>query len=287
MRPRRRLGLVLPVVVWINLCGQVSRAGDSGVQIKDLLSRHLDSIGSLEARTAAKDRVVQAGASYRILVGGSGKADGRGGFVSEGRKIRFMAKLPLVDYRGENFAFNGNSIGVAFANANQTRSAFGTFVLTQDVILRDGLFGGALSTSWPLFNLDGRNAKLILDGTRKVDGRQLYQVHYEPGKISEAKILLYFDPENFRHVKTIYSTSVGNNVGSTILDSSKLQAERSTLEERFSDFKTVDGLTLPTHWNIQFTLELPNGATTVTEWDFKDEQIKHNVGLDPRNFELK
>jgi hypothetical protein len=106
-------------------------------------------------------------------------------------------------------------------------------------------------------------------------------------KSTEVKIVLYFDLENFRHVKTVYSTSVANNVGATILDSSKLQAERSTLEERFSDFKTFDGLTLPTHWNIQFTRELPNGSTSVSEWDMKDSQIKHNVGLDPRNFELK
>lgn len=287
MRPRLILGTVLLLFIWSNVLIHVTYAGDSIVQVDELISRHLESIGAAGARGAAKDRVVQGAASYRILVGGSGKADGKAGFVSEGHKFRFIAKLPLIDYRGESIAFNGDSIGVAFANANQTRSAFGTFVLTQDVIVRDGLFGGVLSTAWPLLSLDDRHAKLILDGKRKIDGQQFYQVRYQPAKRSEATIFLYFDPGTFRHVKTVYSTSVANNVGATIVDSSKLQPERSTLEERFSDFKTVDGLNLPTHWNIQFTRELPNGSTSVTEWDVKSEQIRHNVGLDPKNFEIR
>jgi hypothetical protein len=76
-------------------------------------------------------------------------------------------------------------------------------------------------------------------------------------------------------------------VGADILQSSKLRAQRSQLEERFSDFKTVDGLTLPTHWNLQFTRELPDGSTTVSEWDLNEDQITNNMGLDSRNFQLK
>jgi len=159
--------------------------------------------------------------------------------------------------------------------------------VTQDVIVRDGLFGGVLSTAWPLLDMGDRKPRLIVDGLRKVDGRQLYQVRYQPAKRSEAVINLYFEPETFHHVKTVYSTSVGNNVGATITESSKLQPERTTLEERFSDFKTADGITLPTHWNIQFTRELPNGSTSVTEFDLKEDQIRNNVGLDPRNFDVK
>jgi hypothetical protein len=73
----------------------------------------------------------------------------------------------------------------------------------------------------------------------------------------------------------------------TIVGSVNVQHERNHLEERFSDFKAVDVLSLPTHWNLQFTLELPNGSTTVSEWDMKEDQIANNVGLDQRNFEMK
>jgi len=207
--------------------------------------------------------------------------------VSEGHKVRFMMKFPSVDYRGENIVFNENAISVSFANSNQSRSPFAYFISTQDVIIRDGLLGGVLSTAWPLLELEDRKARLTVDGLKKVDGRQLYQVHYEPSKRTEAQILLYFDPGTFRHVKTVYSTSAGNNMGADVTLSSKLLPERSSLEERFADFKTVDGLTLPTHWNLHFTRELPDGSTTISEWDLTEDDIRNNVGLDPRNFDVK
>jgi hypothetical protein len=285
-----RMLRILLALALISLLRGTSRAhgyaGDA-VTIEDLVARHLDAIGSADARTAAKTRVVQGAAAYRIVVGGSGRADGKTGLVSEGRKLRFMMKFTGVDYLGENLVFDGNGIGVSFANTNQSRSPFASFVSTQDVILREGLLGGVLTTGWALLDVAERKPKLTLEGLKRIDGQQVYQVRYVAHKRSDVQILLYFDQETFRHVKTVYSTSVANNVGATITESSKLLPERSTLEERFSDFKTVDGLTLPSHWNLQFTRELPNGSTTISEWDLKEDQITNNMGLDPRNFDLK
>jgi hypothetical protein len=257
------------------------------VTLEDLVAHHLDAIGSADARSAAKTRVVQGAAAYRIVVGGSGRADGKTGLVSEGHKLRFMMKFTGVDYLGENLVFDGNGIGVSFANTNQSRSPFASFVSTQDVILRDGLLGGVLITGWALLDVADRKPTLTLEGLKKIDGQQVYQVRYAPHKRSDVQIFLYFDQETFRHVKTVYSISLANNVGATITESSKLLPERTTLEERFSDFKTVDGLTLPSHWNLQFTRELPNGSTTISEWDLKEDQITNNMGLDPRNFAVK
>ncbi|MBZ5548067.1 MAG: hypothetical protein LAO22_08950 [Acidobacteriia bacterium] len=262
-------------------------AGDSAPKAAELVARHLDAIGSADARSAAKTRVVQGSATYNVVVGGGGRIEGKTGLVSEGRKMRFLMRFPQADYRGENVAFNGDSVGVAFANSSQSRSPFASFLTSQDVIVRDGLLGGVLSTGWGLLSVADPNPKLTVEGVKKVDGRPAYQVHYEPHKHSEVQIMLYFDCETFRHVKTVYSTSIANNVGASIVETSKLLPERNTLEERFSEFKTVDGLTLPTHWNIQFTRELPNGSTTISEWDLKEDQITNNMGLDPRNFELK
>lgn len=260
--------------------------GDSAIKPEDLVARHLDALGSKEARAAAKTRVVQGAAVYRILVGGGGLAEGKTGLVSEGRKLRFMMKFH-TDYRGETFVSNGDAVQVAFSNSNQSRSPLASFVTTYDVIVRDGLLGGVLSTGWALSDLADRKAKLVYEGLKKIDGRPVHQLRYEPGKHSDAQILLFFDADTFRHVKTVYSISVSNLPGATIVESVNLRPERSSLEERFSDFKTVDGLTLPTHWNLQFTRELPNGSTTVSEWDLKEDQIANNMGLDPKNFEVK
>jgi len=48
-----------------------------------LLQRHLDSIGSAEARANVKSRVVEGTATYRVLVGGSGEIGGKCIMVSE------------------------------------------------------------------------------------------------------------------------------------------------------------------------------------------------------------
>ena len=265
-------------------------AGDSPLKAEDIVARHLEAIGSAAARAAVKDRVAQGAATYKIVVGvagGGGQSEGKTGLVSEGYKLRFMMKFPQTDYRGENLVFNGDAVGVAFATLNKSRSPFGSFVATQDVVLRDGLLGGVLSTAWALLDLSDRKAKLTLEGVKKVDGRPAYQLRYEPRKHSEAKILLYFDQQTFHHVKTEYSTSVANNVGADITQSSKLLPERTTLEEDFGDFQTVDGLNLPQHWTLHFTRELPDGNTTISAWDLKMNEITNNMGLDPRNFEVK
>lgn len=285
MRRARVWSALTVFVALMNWSAVPLYAGDS-MKADDLVARHLDAIGSKEARAAAKTRAVQGTAVYRILVGGGGTTEGKTGLVSDGRKFRFMMKFQ-GDYRGETFIGNGDAVQVAFSNASQSRSPMASFVTTYDAIARDGLFGGVLSTAWALSDVADRKPKLVYEGLKKIDGQQVHQLRYLPRKHSDAEIVLYFDAETFRHVKTVYSIEIGNNVGATITESVKSQPERSRLEERFGDFKTVDGLSLPSHWNIQFTRELPNGSTTVTEWDLKEDQITNNMGLDARNFEIK
>jgi len=62
---------------------------------------------------------------------------------------------------------------------------------------------------------------------------------------------------------------------------------RYTIEERFSDFKTTDGLTLPEHYTNHFTEELQNGHTTVFEWEITANEVSTNMSVDPRNFLVK
>ena len=286
MSNRRILLGALLITVLMQQYERLAMASDSMIKAEELLARHLESIGTAEARSGVKTRVVQGTAVYRVVVGGGGRLEGKTGLVSEGHKVRYLVRFQ-ADYRGENVVFDGNRIGASSSTADQRRSAFAGLITAQDVILRDGLLGGTLSTAWPLLELQEHKSKLVIEGLRKIDGRELYQVRYEPAKRVDVQILLYFEPDTFRHVKTLYATSVANNVGGDILRSSKLQPERTTLEERFSDFKTVDGVTLPSQWNLQFTWELPQGTTSVTEWDLKEDQVTHNIGLDPKNFEVK
>jgi hypothetical protein len=261
-------------------------AASAGLTSEDVVAKHLAAIGSPEARASVKTRVVQGNASYKIVIGGGGQIVGNTGVVSEGRKVRFVMKF-LQNYRGENFLGTGDSVRVGYSNSDETRSALASLVYAQDAILKEGLFGGVLSTAWPLLDVSGRQAKLTYDGVKKINGRELYRLTYQPRKGSDLKIQLFFESDSFRHVMTTYLLEVGNNVGKTILDSATLKADRTTLEERFDEFMTLDGITLPTRWTIQFTRELPSGETTITSWDLKEEKIQQNVTLDPKNFEMK
>ena len=298
MRFAHRLWVSFVFVFFMNSLAAPLFGGEK-MDIDALVAQHLNAIGSAEARAAAKTRVVRGLASYRQVVGGSGRVNGQMGLVGDANKVRFMLKLAEQDYKGENFAFDGDQVQVAFSNSRHTRSAFGSFVLSQGGMLREGLLGGTLSTNWALLNLAADKAKLEYKGLKKVDGRQAHEVRYYSPKTSDLEISMFFDAETFQHVKTIYTLSignsmahdslagVGNNSGESVSGSNNLKIDKTTLEERFSDFKTVDGLTLPTHWSLEFTLELPNGVTTVSQWDLPELKIMQNMGIDPANFKVQ
>jgi hypothetical protein len=277
----------LSVLTVLGLFSRLFGQEHSPLSAEDVVARHLDAIAPATVRASTKSRAVQGTAVYRILVGGSGSVEGKSGMVSEDHKLRFMVKFQRSDYRGEQFIFNDGKFEIAFANDDQTRSPFADFVRTHEAILREGLFGGVLSMNWALLDVPGRKPKLTYEGLKKIEGQQLHEMRYQPRKSSDLEIQLYFDPETFRHVRTVYTLSIGSNVGQDITQSAKQRPERIRLEERFSNFKDVDGQRLPEHWNIQFTRELPSGSTTVTEWDLSEGQIDNNIGLDPKNFEAK
>jgi hypothetical protein len=275
-----------------------SWAGKGPVTSADeLLAHHLDSLGDATARANCKTRVAQGTAEFKILVGGAGILDGKSVMVSDGPKLHFMMKFPNNEYRGEQFIFNGNKIEVSGATAQQARSGLGGFVYVQDAVLREGLWGGVLSTAWPLLDLTTRKAKVAFDGVKKIDGQDLYELRYRPKKNTDLEIYLYFDPETYRHVLTVYTLSIQSGLGNITKPggggltnetaSARQQQIRYRLEERFSDFKAVDGITLPTRYIIHFTQELQSGRTTVSEWSIKESDLRNNTPLDPRNFDVR
>lgn len=301
----------LLLIVMATSVAMAKPAKEAELKVDDIVAKHLDSLGTAQVRAAAKSRVVEATAHFKILVGGAGLLDGKGVIVSEGHKEQIMMKFPNNDYRGEQFITDGQKIGITPTAARQTRSAFGEFVHTQDAMLREGLMGGVLSSAWPLLDLNDRKAKLSYEGTKTIDGHSLLDVRYKPKKGTDLTIHLYFDPETYRHVLTVYTISINpelihsstgdpqlaagtpdnpaaadNSVSNEVATARQVQT-RFRVEEKFSNFQTVDGLTLPTQYVIHFSQELQNGRTTLTEWDFDANQISNNVSLDPKNFQIK
>lgn len=261
--------------------------------MEDLLRHHLDSIGSASTRAATRARVVEGTASYRVLVGGSGQIDGKAVLVSEGPKLHMLLRIGAQQYTGEQFICDGDKTSVAGTYMDKSRSEFGEFLRSEDLPIREGLLGGVLSTAWPLLDLDSRKGKLRYQGLKKVDGVELYAVSYQPKKGTDLDITLLFEPETFRHVRTVYAVSAhaglgmadsGNRASET--ESARQQQTRYRIEEKFSDFKTADGLTLPNHYDLRFQEELQNGFTKQVEWEVSATRVLNNISVDARNFQI-
>jgi hypothetical protein len=155
------------------------------------------------------------------------------------------------------------------------------------MMLRENLLGGVWSVGWPLFDLEGRRAKLHPEGTKKIDGKDLLVLRYQPRKTTDMDIFLYFDPQTYQHVLTVYKLEPSTSVVGGETEQSGKSTRRDRIEERFSDFKTADGLTLPTHYDIRYTIETENGFAKMIEWEIQARNIANNVSIDQRSFQPK
>jgi hypothetical protein len=284
-------------------------------KVADLVKQHLNSIGTDEARAAVKSRATEGTVSFIVENSTSGRQDGKEVFVSDGDKFVSLLKLPNPNYHGERFVSDGKKTLIAQIRPG-VWSVLGDFVMVHNEILTEGLWGGTLSTGWALAHVDERVAKLQDRGLKKVNGRDLRRVDYSPKKHSDLEIQLYFEPDTFRHVMTVYSLTISPHMGTSDIATAREQETRYRLVERFADFKIVDGLNLPQRWTIEFTHEngagamansqtltaiqpaaggiipvetagIGSGQSPVSQFEATVTNISHNVQLDPKNFEIR
>jgi|SRR5271154_2222382 len=274
-------------VVCLLLTSLSGAAAAADTKPEDIVAKNLDSIGTAEARAAVKSRGIQGTLHFRELVGGMGDVVGTWGSVSEQRKSNFVMKFGSGPWHGERFAFDGEKTSFAAFTSSHRPSPFGDFIFTQDYLIKEGLLGGELSTAWALENLAHTKAKLEYLGLKKVDGHDLQAIEYHAKGNSDMNIKLYFDPETYRHVMTVYLLVYEPGVGRDATDSPNRRQIRYTIEERFSDFQTDNGITLPRHYDLRYTQEPQNGATRAYDWDMTADKVFTNISADPANFQIK
>src|ERR1700722_12457531 len=108
----RSLALFVAMVTLLS----VSQAKDQA-QVADLVKQHLNSIGTDQARSAAKTRAVEGTVQFRLLnTNNNGAQDGKQVLVSDGDKIVSLLKLPNPGYHGERFVTDGKNVSVAYIN---------------------------------------------------------------------------------------------------------------------------------------------------------------------------
>jgi hypothetical protein len=199
-------------------------------------------------------------------------ATGHSVMASDGSEFAFHATFDLQIYPMERVGIFANKITIPFLKEGM-RSPLGAYLLVNDATLVSRIFGGSIFSTWRMLDLQGAPGKFEEDGKKKIDGRDAYVIRYKPktGVRDGSSIRLYFDAENFHHLRTVMETSEpdrgfevnGKNTPMTTANASN----GSVLTENFDDYKEVNGLTLPHKYNVDLTLNGSSG-TAQFKWNF-------------------
>ena len=265
---RRRLLLV----AILTLAGGGAAQADQKPSAESIVARHLEALGAADPRAAQALRVVYGSCHFEIRRGGGGSLEGKARVSSEGRRVRVELGFSSSEYYGETLAYDGRKVEVGFMQPGR-RSPLGEFLGTYDVLLKEGLVSGVLSTAWPFLDLAERRPKLKYEGLKKVGERTLHQIAYKAARgQGDVRVALYFEPESFRHVRTEYRLALLPSMSSAIDRSASQQDTRFEMDETFADFETVGGLTLPKRWTLVFSLDGPS-TNALWRWESVVERV--------------
>jgi len=188
--------------------------------------------------------------------------------VSTGHKILMEAKFDLstslvnlsVRRREENHRIRPSG------PRSQTRG----FLNYNGEVLAEGLIGGKLSPRLAALRLADSKRQTGRDGLKKVVWQGAFTHHLSsPARNRDFEDLKsFFDPETFRHVKTIYTEQTQAQMGSTPGLSPSAVEQISRLKRTSAGFTTVNKLIAPTQWSIKY---IPRGHW----WWQLDRPVRH------------
>ncbi len=299
-----RIAFKLAICALVTFSLVTSDTSAKKLKKEELVSLHLKAIGENLAR---KTRLAQGIGTMDIRVGGSGRLAGPAVFVSEGTMLRSSFRFGHSTYAEETAIRNGKKVEVRHITPGQ-RSQLGD-VLWNNLprLMQEGLYGGVLGTDWALLDVKGKRSKLNYKGLKKFDDKKVHQLQYRMRKGVDYNINLYFEPETYRHIASRYRLIIpagmgrriepisgGTGAGATGAGGSATapriadpeSRSRITLEERFQDFKEVDGLMLPHTYRLTVNQSLVN-ASFVGHWEMKFNSITHNRAIDSKIFNIK
>jgi hypothetical protein len=280
----RGLAVSLLVLV-LAFASSAQKSSEEKLTAEALLTKHLESIGTAEARNAIHSIVAVGTARATFFGRGGGVADGICVLASKADKYMVGMRFNTSDYPFEKMAFDGKDLSVGFVKPG-VRSTLGTFLQTNEKSFEAGIMSGALSTSWALLNFDPKEAKIKYAGIKKVGGTRLHSLEYNSKKGSDLNITLFFDPDTFRHVRTEYRRVIAARQGANV-DASAGQSEtRYLLVETFGDFRSEDKLILPHEYKLSLEILTGNGTASY-EWLMKLERFNFNTPIDDKDFNVE
>ena len=270
------------VIVTLTLLGTITAVAQK-LKPEDVIAKHLESLGSAEARGSVKSRVMQGTVLATVRIGGGGQLKGGAVMASQGPMSLIGLIFGTQDYGNEKMAFDGNKLTLGELRPG-TRTRLGGFLLTHDIMFKEGLIGGTLSSAWPLLDLADRKPKLRYAGTKKIEGRQAHVIEYEPDSGGNLDIKLFFDAETFQHVRTEYQQEFHAPTVSHAEIAAAQQGTRLKFTEDFSDYRKEGVLMLPHTYKMQLTFESERNPL-LQDWVVSLSQFLFNKELDVKQFD--
>lgn len=251
---------------------------------EEVVAKHLESIGTAEARAALKSVTIVGTTKATFFGRGGGIAEGIAVLASQNEKYLVGMKFNNSEYPFEKMGYDGDEFTVGYVRPG-ARSVLGDFLRINDSVFKHGILGGTLSTSWELLNFNQENARLKYAGMEKINEKKHHELKYEIKKGSELSISLYFDPDTFRHIRTEYRRIIAARQGASIDSSARQSETRYKMVEDFSDFKEENELTLPHTYKIYLEILSGNGTTSY-EWLMNLEKFTFNQSIDSKEFRV-
>jgi hypothetical protein len=285
----KKMTLLLPLVA-AAVCILPAHADDK-LKPEDLIAKHLESIGSAEARARVNGTRIKGACSVTVRLCGEGQIDGEVLMASTDSANLINMNFGIATYDQEALRFDGKKFNTSQYKPG-SRTCLAQFFLENEVLFKEGLVGGVLSESWPLLNITERNPKLEYSGLKKVGDKQLHVLKYSPRKGSDVKIVLYFDPQSFQHVRSDYSRTVyaseqrriaGGGGGLPPAQNQQATPTRIEAYEEFADFKAESGLNLPHTYKFHLTIQ-SEVRPAVVDWVFTLNNYSFTSPLDAAEF---
>lgn len=253
------------------------------LKIEEVVSKHTDSIGKTDKRKELKNMMLLGTSEFSSKLP-ERKSAGKVAIVSDASNLLMISSFAADSYPYEKIGIFNSKLNIPFINPG-VRSPLGDFLWEHQSILKSGLFSGSMSLQWSLLDANFKKGKINLGGTKKIDGRKVYVVDYFPPGSSEAfKIKLFFDADTFQHVRSEYREEYtgkevpfsGRNPNNNSLG--QINGYVMQLTETYEDFKSFEGITLPTNYKVKYMGSSSKG-TWEYDWSFRLNDVKFNQPL--------
>ncbi|MBX7172491.1 MAG: hypothetical protein K1X72_16100 [Pyrinomonadaceae bacterium] len=285
---KRTIYIFTFIIVLINTLSVI--AADN-LTVSEIISKHLDSIGTKAKRAGITNQLLTSSVQF-MYKGSATTVTGNAVFASEGEKNLWGILLQSNDYPQDKFSYNGEKTQVAFTKPG-SYSMLGDFILSYKSILKEGLLGGELFSSWALNDVNKRQAKITPAGTKKIGDTETYVIEYLPKGGFDLEVKMFFDKQTFHHIRTEYFKLIAARQGTTIDNSAGQSSDRFQIIEEFSNFQNLGGLTLPSQYSLKYVY-YNNSPTQINakknldlEWKFGINSFAYNQALPANSFEIE